>query len=59
MGSPTTTLPPATSNGNATKYVIPVMAYLLSTETLLYCFRVFANGPVGEADEDWNGNDHY
>src|ERR1019366_5744698 len=25
IGSPTTTLPSATSNGNATKYVIPVM----------------------------------
>jgi hypothetical protein len=47
----------ATSNGNATKYVIPAMAYLLSTETLLYCFRVFAHRLVGEANEDWNGND--
>ncbi len=53
MGSPTTTLPSATSNGNATKYVIPAMFLaLLSTETLLDCFRVFAHGLVGEADED-------
>jgi hypothetical protein len=27
IGSPTTTLPSATSNGNATKYVIPAMAH--------------------------------
>ena len=30
IGSPTTTLPSATSNGNATKYVIPAMAHLLN-----------------------------
>src|ERR1039458_6846545 len=30
IGSPTTTLPSATSNGNATKYVIPAVAHLLN-----------------------------
>src|ERR1700733_208971 len=30
IGSPTTTLPSAASNGNATKYVIPAMAHLLN-----------------------------
>src|SRR5580692_6436200 len=57
MGSPTTTLPSATSNGNATKYVIPAMASLLSTETLLDCLRVFKHGLVGEANKDRNSDD--
>src|SRR5450631_2164027 len=33
------------------------MASLLSTESLPDCFRVFANGLVGEANEDRNGGD--
>jgi hypothetical protein len=40
IGSPTTTLPSATSNGNATKYVIPAMAHL----TLFGCFSARSEG---------------